>query len=85
MLILGSPAYGFKDHFYGFMPLILGGRGGETSLQCVSGVMPAGLSLSSSGNYITGTPLVCGPTSFTLKVVDGVSSAYQSFMINILA
>ena len=28
MLVLGSPPYGFKDHFYGFMPLILGGKGG---------------------------------------------------------
>ena len=84
MLVLGSPPYGFKDHFYGFMPLILGGRGGETSSVC-SGVMTSGLSLSSSGNYITGTPLVCGSTSFTLRVVDGVSSAYQSFVINILA
>ena len=85
MLILGSPAYGFKGHLYEFMPLILGGRGGGTSLERVAGVMPAGLSLSSSGNYISGTPLVCGPASFTLKVVDGVSSAYQSFMVNILA
>ena len=49
----------------------------------VSGALPAGLSLSSSG-VITGTPTGAGTSNFTVKVTDSTSaSATQAFTLTV--
>lgn len=50
----------------------------------VSGSMPTGLTLNSSGS-ITGTPTVVGSSSFTLRATNAFGTADQPFTLTVLA
>lgn len=54
----------------------LTGSGGTLpyTFSILSGTLPAGLSLAASG-LITGTPTTVGPTSFTVRMTDGLLSS----------
>ena len=60
-----------------------GGTGSYTWSR-VWGMMPAGLSLSSSG-VISGTPTTAATFSFVVKVTDGVNSVNQGMSIGVQA
>jgi hypothetical protein len=49
------------------------------------GSLPAGLSLSSSTGYITGTPTATGSETFTVQAVDGGQTITREFSITISA
>jgi len=54
-------------------PLSASGGSGSYQWSLVSGSLPAGLSLNTSGGFISGFPSATGTTNFTLQVTDTVT------------
>lgn len=64
-------------------PLAVSGGMAPYNWTVISGALPPGLSLSSSGT-ISGTPTATGPLSFTVNVTDSASnSATQTFSLTV--
>ncbi|MCJ7655127.1 MAG: putative Ig domain-containing protein, partial [Dehalococcoidia bacterium] len=59
-----------------------GGTGSYT-WSITGGSLPAGLTLTPSSGLISGTPTASGPSSFTVQVNDGSTTATKSLSINI--
>jgi len=62
--------------------LAVSGGSGIYTWSISAGLLPAGLSLAATG-VIFGTPTTAGTSNFTVHVADGISTATQTFSINI--
>ena len=57
--------------------------GGTRTWSIVSGSLPAGLSLSSGGGVISGSPTTAGPSSFRVRLTVGTGFGEKDFTLNV--
>ena len=74
---------GFKNVNYGTETLFATGGDGSYSWSVVAGSLPPGLSLTTNGVVVTGTPTVTGAWTFTVEVTSGGQSARQALSIDV--
>jgi hypothetical protein len=84
-LLPQSPANGEVGLAYSFQVAVTGGTAPFT-WAVSAGSLPPGITLSSSGGLLSGTPTAAGSSSFTVKVTDSAGlSASQAMTLTVIA